>query len=278
MDDSDEKSIKMTDILVALDHSHQSRAALETAAAIAKLMEAKIHGLFVHDDQWLRISKLPSLSEIDELTGRISPIGRESMEKQIRYLETTIKEHFELISRRYQLSYTWRTEKGSVAKKVLEAAKDSDIIIIGSKGRSYKRGKLGSSAVAIIRTANKPILILQKRINPGYPPIAIFDGSDKSVSGIKIGSEIAKRNNSNLTVIDMSETFQYNENDERRLDDMGENVKLLKINQPNMGRLLFMLHKLRGGLLILPKNKRFTKSGTIARILDSADCPVLIAH
>lgn len=279
MDDSDETSIKMTEILVALDHSRHSRAALKSAASIAKLMEAKIHGLFVHDDQWLRLSRLPALAEIDELTGRISPIGRESVEKEIRELEKAIKEHFEFISRQHQLSYRWSTEKGAVTEKVLEAAKDCDIITIGSKGRSYsKTGKLGSTAAEIIRAADKPVLILQQRHNLGHPPVAVFDGSKKSVSGITIASDMARKYDSRLTVIDVSNAIQSAEYSRSVLDEIETEIEVLTLEKPDMGGFLFMINKLRGGLLILPKNKRFTKRNVMEHILESADCPVLLAN
>lgn len=281
MDDSEENSIKMSEILVALDHSQYSRAALESAAAIAELMEAKIHGLFVHDDQWLRISKLPSLSEIDVLTGRISPMGREGVEKQIRYLEKAIREHFELISRQHQLTHAWSTVKGSVAEKVLEMAKDADIITIGSKGRSYSKSrKLGRTAMAIIRASEKPVMILQNRNKPGSPPVAVFDGSRKSASGIKIASGIAEKNHTILTVIDLSEAFPSGDNEreeEKRLPEIsGVDVNVLKLSQPNMGRFLFLINKLHGGLLVLPKNQRFINRTALEHILESADCPVLL--
>lgn len=280
MDDSEETSIKMTEILVALDHSSHSRAALESAAFIAKLMEAKIHGLFVHDDQWLRISKLPSRSEIDELTGRISPMGRGAVEKEIRELEKTIKEHFELISRLHELPHSWSTLKGVVADKVLEAGKDCDVITIGSKGRSYfKSDKLGSTAAAIIRKADKPVMILQKRNDFGKSPIAVFDGSAKSVTGVKIASEIARRNETRLTIIDLSEVFPSAEDlNGGLLAKWGKVAKILKLEQPNMGRFLFMISQVRGGLLILPNNKRFTGRIAMKHILESADCPVLLAN
>lgn len=281
MTDSVETPIKMTEILVALDHSSHSRAALESAAFIAQLMEARIHGLFVHDKQWLRISKLPSLSEIDELTGQISPMGRESVEKEIRELEKAIKEHFELISRQHELNHRWSTLKGAVTEKVLEAAKDCDIITIGSKGRSYlKPTKLGSTAASIIRQADKPVLILKKSHQPGDPPAAVFDGSKQSLSGVKIAVELAKKHDSRPVVIDLSSAFtstEYGKTDLTDLNKINTDLEILTLEKPDMGRFLFLLSRLRFGLLILPKNDRFIKRNSLEHILESADCPILLA-
>lgn len=277
MDDSEETPVKIMEILVALDHSPQSRAALASAVSMAKILEGKIHGLFVHDAQWLRISKLSSLSVVDELTGRISSGDRGDIKKEIRELEKKIKEHFELISRQHELSHSWSSVKGVVAEKILEEAKHSDIITIGSSGRSYSnKDKLGSTALEIIRRADKPVLILQKQQSFVYPPIAVFDGSERSVSGIEMAFEIAEKNESRLVIIDLSSAFPPDEADFRIPKELEAEAKVLKMDQPNMGKFLFMINKLRGGLLILPKNERFTSRRTIEYILQSSDSPVLL--
>ena len=280
MADSDETSGTFEEILVAMDHSRHSRAALELAASMAELMQAKIHGVFVRDDQWVRISKMTSLAEIDELTGNISPIGSNSVEQEIRNLEKTIQEYFEFVSRRHQLSHTWSAVQGSVAEKVIEASQTSDIITIGSRGRSYiKSRKIGSSALAILQEAEKAVLILQDSHTLG-PPVVVFDGSRRSISGLRIASDIAEKNETSLFVIDISKAFPSNKNGRSDLhEELRTTVRseILELDEPDMGRFLLMVNKLQGGLLILPKNKRFTNRKVIGHTLDSADSPVLLA-
>jgi len=277
MDGSEEAPSKILEILVALDHSSQSRAALSSAVSIAKILEGKIHGLFVHDAQWLRISKLSSLSVVDELTGRISSEDSEDVKKKILELEKTIKEHFELISRQHELAYSWSSVKGVVADKILEKAEQSDIITIGSKGRSYSnKDKLGSTALEVIRRADKPVLILQKQQYLAYPPAAVFDGSERSVAGVEMASRIAKQNETRLVIIDLSNAFTSDEALERMPKRYETESKVLKLDQPNIGKFLFMISNLRSGLLILPKNDHFTSRRTMEYILQSSDCPVLL--
>lgn len=281
MNDSVDNSEKLKEILVALDHSYHSRTALETAAVIAQLLQARIHGIFVQDDKWLRLSELPSLVEVDELTGRISSVGQKSIEQEIRSLERTIRGHFELISRQHELSHTWSSVKGVVAEKILEVATESDIITIGTRGRSYSRSKkIGSTALTILQTAEKSVLVLQKSYTSEHSPIVVFDGSKSSVSGLSFASEIAEENETSFAVIDISEAFpsdgqKYNLDEELKNKSEAEIVTL---QEPNMGRFLFLVNRLHGGILILPKNKRFTKRNVLELILDSAESPVLLAR
>lgn len=141
-----------------------------------------------------------------------------------------------------------------------------------------KTGKLGSTAAAIIRAANKPVLILQKRHNLNHPPVAVYDGSQKSVFGVNISSDIARRYDSKLTVIDVSDAFSSTEDSRSALDKLDAKTNIVTLEKPDMGRFLFMVNKLQGGLLILPKNKRFTRRNAMEHILICADCPVLLAN
>lgn len=281
MTNSDETSKPVKKILVALDYSHQSRAALDLAVSIAKLMEASIHGLFVHDDQWVRIGKLSSVMTVDDLTGRISSSGQNSINQEIRSLEKTIQQHFELITRSHGLSHTWTTDKGAVAEKILDASQQTDIITIGSKGRSYyKSGKIGKTALAILQTAKKPVLILSDSHSLRRSPVVVYDGSARSLSGLTIATEIAKENDDALTILDISEAFPTSKNDGAQLKDVLDSdldTEILSLDQPDMARFLHLLSKYRGRLLILPKNKRFTNRTVLVHVLDSAESPVLLS-
>lgn len=283
MTDSDDNSKKLKEILVALDHSYHSRTALRSAAVIAQLLEARIHGIFVRDAKWLRLSELTSLVEIDALTGRMSSVGRKSIEREIRSLEKSIREHFEFVSRQHELSHAWSSAKGVVGEKILEAAEESDIITIGTRGRSYSKSrskKLGSTALTVLQEADKPVLILQESYSPERPPVVVFDGSKQSVSGLSFVYEMAAKNESSLAVIDISEAFPSGDS-KHNLDEelkYKNDAQIVTLNQPDMGRFLFLVNRLRGGILVLPKNERFTKRNVLERILDSAESPVLLTN
>ncbi len=82
-----------------------------------------------------------------------------------------------------------------------------------------------------------------------------------------------------MAVIDISEAFP-SEDHRKNLDEVlnsNNDVQIVTLNQPDMGRLLFLVNRLYGGILILPKNKRFTKRNVLELIIDSAESPVLFA-
>lgn len=277
----DKKTISFTKILVALDSSQHSRAALESAAVIAKLLEANLQGLFVHDAQWLRVSRLPAAFEINERTGEISPIAEESIERQIKLLEQNIKEHFDLISEKNKLKHTWKSVRGAVRDKVLEATRDADLITIGKVGRSfYKSGKLGSTAKAVIQETDKPVLILQEGFRFKDKIITVYDGTESCLSSVKLAALLAEKNNNKLSVIDLTHGIQEPSETENKLVQMLDNslpdFDILTLKDPNIGKLLFLLNQLNGGLLVIPKTERYTKSSNLERILEAVHSPVLL--
>lgn len=281
MTEADETTKTLKTILVALDHSNYSRAALELAATLAELFEADIHGIFVQDDQWRRLADLPALSQIDEITGRISSVGRGDVEQDIRSIERSIQTTFELISRQHHLKYKWRSVHGEVAEKVLEASENSDIITIGSRGRSFLLNRnVGRTALAIVQQAQKPVLILRERYHPVRSPVVIFDGSEKSKSGLSIASDIARESGTGLIVITMpgkENNSSYDVSQIRGFVSPDVHTRLKSLKESDLGQLLFLLNKHKGRLVVLPKEHRFTKRSVIEHIIESVQSPLLMA-
>lgn len=281
MSEREEDSITISEILVALDSSIHSRAALETAALVAELMQAELSGIFVRERDWKKVSRLPSAQEINEMTGEISAIAEDTVEEQIRELEKEIREHFELISEQNKIQSSWKSVEGKVNEMVLEEARNADLITIGSRGRSYsKRNRLGSTAKALIRESQKPILILQEGFKLGKVVVALYDGSLKSKKSVKLAASLAEKNESDLVIIDLTGNHKTADESMRELGSLTGHADIeadqMIMKNPNIGRLTYLLRKIGSGLLVLPNSSSFVKSKNLEHILESVNCPVLL--
>ncbi len=281
MSEREEDSVTISEILVALDSSIHSRAALETAALVAELMQAELSGIFVREKEWKKVSRLSFAQEINEITGEISAIAEKSINEQVRNLEKEIREHFELISEKNKIQSSWKSVEGSVNEKVLEGAKNADLITIGSRGRSYtKRNKLGSTAKAIIAESQKPILILQEGFKLGKVAVALYDGSEKSKKSVKLAATLAGRNESDLIIIDLTGNHKSSNENIRDLRNLTKHADIeadqMVMKNPDIGRLTYLLRKIGSGLLVLPNSARYIKSRNLEHILESVNCPVLL--
>lgn len=280
MSDEPDK-ILIREILVALDSSSHSRAALEAAAALARTMEASIHGLFVEDDNWHRISKLPSVSEVNELTGDINPLAEQKIDKEIKLLENRIQKQLRLISRLNEIKHSWKTTRGSVEEKVLEAARETDLITIGMKGHSYSKSKrLGRTAKKIIEKSKKPVLILQEGLTLGDTVITVFDASTDSRKTVRFALTIAEKNESELFVMIVS-----NDNDsskerfrelKKHLTNISVKADVKLLQQSNIWEFMYAVNNHKGGLLILPRDQPFMKNRSLDLLLNHIGCPILL--
>lgn len=277
---TEEGKILFSSILVALDSSRHSDAALEAAAAIAKALQANMYGLFVQDERWMRISRLSFVSEVNELTGDIEPLAVNRIEKQIRILKGRIQRRFIQISRKHELSYTWKSVTGNVDVKLLEASKNADLITIGTGGKTFSgRHRIGSTARIVIEKSDKSVLILQKGLQIARSVIAVYDGSESSLKGIEFSLSFSEKSNSKLVILKMitgTESADAGKSLKGLLQGSQVNVDIHELNGIDSGTFINMVSRQFGGLLVIPKNNRFAKMAALEKLLYNLSNPVLL--
>lgn len=138
-------------ILVATDGSSRGRAAAEEATRLAQAVGATLTGLFVVDET--SYLGLPSGFDWDALSRAL----REEGERALAGLAET--------ARAAGVAATTRLEQGHPAEVIVEAAKDHDLLVIGTLGRTgLAHLLLGSIAERVVRHATCPVLVV--RSNP----------------------------------------------------------------------------------------------------------------
>src|SRR5512146_300494 len=75
-------------ILIAIDASPHSLAALQAAAEFAARVNAELSGLFVEDINLLRMAELSFVREVSHYSATVTQISREGLEQQLRAQET----------------------------------------------------------------------------------------------------------------------------------------------------------------------------------------------
>jgi len=281
MPEDTNRTVLVREILVAIDTSTHSQAALEAAVALAKTMEANLQGLFVQDEVWQKLSKLPSTSTINTLTGNVLPLESETLEDHINLLRNRLRRKMEFLSRRNKVTYSWSSMQGKVEDKILEASENADLITIGLKGKSASRKRIGSSARTIIKKADKPVLILKEGLHLGTTLTVVYDASEESQKGIRLALKIAKKNNSSLKVLVVDNNPEVLDQRSKELESLLEgaqisvNIELMK--NTDLGSFLNTINQQHSGLLIIPKNQPLL-SKSFETILLHINCPLLMVN
>lgn len=285
MSESDENNneILFRRILVAVDTSAHSRAALKAAVTLAKITKADIHGLFVREEHWSRISRLPSATAINELTGETSSLEEESLEKEIKRLQRRLRRQLKYFSLQHEINHSWKTAQGKVAEEILAAAQEADLITIGRRGRSLMRQrKLGSTAKAIIQQAEKPVLILKKGLSLDKNITAVYDTSEKSQHALKLAMALAERNEGRLSILVVSDDQQTSSQRDKTIEKLVEQspvpVKITTLRRPDIGQFINVINHEHSGLLVIAKNQQFLQTAILETTLKYLNCPILMIN
>jgi nucleotide-binding universal stress UspA family protein len=189
-------------ILVALDASTHSLAALEAAAALAASLEAELRGLFVEDINLLRLAGLPFARELHYPTAGDRPLERASMERQLRALAAQARQALAAVAGRRRVQWSFTVVRGHVAAEVLTAAQETDLLALGKAGRSpTRRVALGSTARAAAMGAPGSVLLWQHGGGLGEPVRVLYDGSPEAQRALAVAAQLAAATKAPLTVL-----------------------------------------------------------------------------
>ena len=295
---------RMRHILVALDASRHSQAALEAAVNLAKSMDAELHGLFVEDINWFNISKLPMLSEVSDLTGTLRPLQSDWVERQVRILAERARQLLQQQATLNQLPYQFETVRGEVAEQVLKASEHADLVTIGRTGQSLEKTKeLGHTARAILRKSQKPVLILNEGMHLGQHVMALYDGTAASQNALQMAQNVADRRKSNLVVLVPLGAWKSTHGEpvdpiqptvEEQQDALGKlrneirgqiasdftnwNIDIISQSSPDAHTLGRIIRMHGGGLFVLDFNPALSSDRRLQQLLDEIPCPLLLTR
>jgi nucleotide-binding universal stress UspA family protein len=120
-------------IVVPLDAAAEHRAALDTAARLARRWGARLHGVFVEDSDLIHLSRLPFARQFSFGVG-IEQITEESVERQLRAFAAAARRDVEAAARRYGVEWSFEIAPGAAADAALIAS-ERDLLVAGSATR-----------------------------------------------------------------------------------------------------------------------------------------------
>jgi nucleotide-binding universal stress UspA family protein len=144
-------------ILVAVDSSEPSLAALALAAALADERDELV-GAFVEDAAMLRIAEVPASRVVGYPSGTMRRVEPSMVRQELAALAARAERATNAIVRNKAMRVSFRLIQGQVAPEVIAAAEHVDFVVIG---RASQLGgtHVGTNAIAIARGAPRPVLL-----------------------------------------------------------------------------------------------------------------------
>jgi nucleotide-binding universal stress UspA family protein len=141
----------MSGIVVGIDGSHHSTRALEWALKEAALQHAPLTVLTVHSVPASPWSGNPVLMGRDP----------EDQEKMLHAAEELTREVTDQLGESRPDSVTVRAVSGFPAKELIEASRDADLVVVGSRGAGgFAKLMMGSISSQVVEHAHSPVAVV----------------------------------------------------------------------------------------------------------------------
>ncbi len=179
-------------VLVGIDASAASLDALAAAASIAARLGSELAGLFVEDEDLLRLAAFPFGDLVRAPGGARERLDRASAESALRAVASHVREVLERTASLHQVAWSFRVTRGRVVSEFLAAAEDADLIVLGAGGHGRSaRGAIGETARAAAQRARAPVLLLARGSRLGGGLVAVDDGMPAGTRAIMAARRLA---------------------------------------------------------------------------------------
>lgn len=195
-------------VLVLLDGSRMSYAALEEAARIAAATDADVIGLFVEELNLLRSAGFGFAREVGSASGVSRPFNQGDLEQRIQRLAGQARQALAEAVGRYGGRHTLSISRGSVVEEVLALAGPQDLLVLGRVGwSSAPGGRLGSTARGLLRRSPGRVLLWCERpVSPGGRVVVFLNDHDEANHrAIMAAAEAARHSRRPVTVLSGSD-------------------------------------------------------------------------
>jgi len=270
-------------ILVPLDASEHSMAALSAAAELASALGAELEGLFVEDIHLLQLCEFPFVREISLLGPSFRRIDRTETERHLKIRAEHLKRVLADVAKKFNVPWKFRVTRGGVSKEVLAASEEADLTILGRAGWSMARSpRVGSTVRTVVSQGRGLTLIMQHggRIQPSVQ--VLFTGSQLSEKALGVALDLGGQKDLFLVVLMVTHSQENLEPMQNRVKNIiaGRKVQAsLHVLQDLDYGLISRLVRVHGpGPLFIPCEEPHLHGEALQTLIGSLENPVFLVR
>jgi len=270
-------------ILVALDASPHSLAALEAAAELASRFRAELLGLFIEDVNLLRLAELPFAQEVSFFSATRRQLDTHQVERQLRAQAAMSRRALTATAERVRVRWSFRVARGAVAPELLIAASEADLLILGKAGWSLAPGsRLGSTTRAVLAEAPCQAMILQHGARLRLPVLAVYNGSPLAQKALAMAAILTREEGGHLTVLVLADDPAAAQRRQAQaaawLQARGMEARYRLLPEPRVSSLAHLVRLERCGTLVLPARSSLLHDEAMLELLSEIRTPVLLVR
>jgi nucleotide-binding universal stress UspA family protein len=267
-------------ILIAIDASPASRAALDLAAELALRYQAELVGIYVEDINLLRSADIPFAEEVGTFSGTSRVIDSAHIERELRAHGRRVERMLASIATKANLRWTFLSTRGLIHSELLAAAPGSDLIILGKSGWSGRKN-IGSTARAVAVKSPIQSLILMRKVRPNSPVMVLYDGSTASKNALAAAHKIVHPESYLTVLINAENRDKANQLEKEILISSEREEQKIKFrwSADIQGDRISHLALISDcDVVVLPAESEKFDPETLVAILDKTDCAVLLVR
>jgi nucleotide-binding universal stress UspA family protein len=275
-----EGGFRVRRILVALDASSHSLAALGAAADLAAALEAELDGLFVEDINLIRLAELPLAREVRH-TASLEELDPRRMERALAAQATEARQALATAAGYAHVPWSFRVVRGDVAQEVLAAASQFDLVSLGKQGRSkHPRARLGSTALRLAAGAPGALLLVEHGVPLWRPVLVLYDGSEGSHQALDAAARLAPASGGPFTVLVLADApdaaAQLEHEAAHRIEARKVHARFHSLHAADLHEVLRAVQSEGCGLVMLSARSPLFPEATIRELLGRIRNPVLL--
>jgi len=188
-------------VVVPLDAASENRTAIDTAARLAAHAKAPLHGVFVEDEDLLRLASLPFARQITIVTG-VESLTVEHVELHLRATAERARRELVAAAKQHGVAWSFETVRGP-SDTALSGATERDLVVAGELTRSVDgHFRVGYRWLGLVEAAPGPFLLARHAWNTtGSVVILLRDRGPGSVRLLEAAAQNAEARGIGLIAI-----------------------------------------------------------------------------
>jgi nucleotide-binding universal stress UspA family protein len=267
-------------ILLALDATCGDADCLLIAVELAARLEAELVGLFVEDENLIRLAGLPFVRSVSPLTATPTSLTLDITERELKSFASRAERHLAGAAEQRRVKWTFRVVRGQVAREIAAASEDHDLVAVAETApRALTHSSVGRTIRHAVSGAGRPLLLLRPGVKTEGPIVVIYDGTQAAAEALDIALQLLVGIDAALEVFLAGETVERARDLTQALRERSAGRTTIRIHRfPTVDFALLRraLNGMNAGLLLLAAESPVLAGRSVDEVMRSVPCPVML--
>jgi len=268
-------------ILLALDTSCGDADCLLIAVELAARLEAELVGLFVEDQNLIRIASLPFVRPVSPLTAMPTELTLDTAERELKSFASRAERHLASAAEQRRVKWTFRVVRGQVAQEVAAASEANDLVAVAETApRALALASMGRMVREAVGRAGRPLLLLRPGVKTEGPIVVVYDGTPSTDEALDIALHLLIGIDAALEVFLAGETAErareLTQTLRERSAGRGTTLRIHRFPSTEFAVLRRALVGMNAGLLLMAAESPVLAGHSVDEVTRAVPCPVLL--